>query len=61
MFGNLITKILTQWNKYDLRREFIYDYPFEMTEQTWKHICNNEVAYDTITRFDPGRGYVYTF
>ena len=27
--------------------------PFGMTEQTWKHICNNEVAYDTITRFDP--------
>ena len=30
--------------------------PFGMTEQTWKHICNNEVAYDRITRFETDLG-----
>ena len=26
--------------------------PFGLTDETWKRICNNEVAYDTIKRFD---------
>ncbi len=30
--------------------------PFGMTEETWKHICNNEVAYDRITRFETDLG-----
>ena len=27
--------------------------PFGNTNKTWNSICNNEVAYDTLTRFDP--------
>lgn len=27
--------------------------PFGDTTKTWNSICNNEIAYDTLTRFDP--------